>query len=154
MKIRSWTLRELFGIESITESDTILSYEWSRVLIKELNTSGMDFTDAINKFVINLLLPGSKSLISLKQLQDEYEDYFSIKKGTSEVKFREKCIKKMLDRIAGRLLLKEIDLKEYKQKDFSYEEMERIVIKDLEIYNPNFKRKSAKDKENKEEKII
>ena len=153
LKIRSWTLRELFGIESITESDTVVSYEWSRVLINELNTSGMDFTEAVNKFVINLLMPGSKSLISLKQLQMEYEEYFSIQKGTSESRFREKCIKKMLDRIASRLIINEIDLKEYNQKDFSYSEMENIIVKDLDIFNPNFKRKPSKvDEKEKEDK--
>jgi hypothetical protein len=59
----------------------------------------MDFTDGINKFLINLLLPGSKSEVSFKALLDEYEDYFSIKKGTSETKYRDKCVQVMLDKV-------------------------------------------------------
>lgn len=90
LKVRGCTLRELFGLESITKNDTISLYECTRVLVTELNTTGMDFTEAINKFCLGLLLPGSKSHISFKAFLDEYEEYFSIELGTSEVKFREK----------------------------------------------------------------
>lgn len=89
----------MFGVESIGDGDKISLYQATKIMIKELNTTGMDFTNAINQFVINLLMPGSKSEISFKALLNEYEEYFSIEKGTSEQKYRDKCVKDMLYKV-------------------------------------------------------
>ena len=128
LKIRGWTLRQLFGLESITCGDEVSVYEATKILTTELNVSGIDFTEAINKFVISHLLPGSKSHISFKSLLQEYEESFGITEHTYEVD-------KILSRIANKLITKKIDLKDFKQDDFSKEEIENIIKKDLDIFN-------------------
>ena len=95
LKILGVNLRQMFKIESLADGETISLYKCTEILMKELGTSGMDFTDAINKFVINLLLPGSKSEISFKVLVEEYEDYFSIEKGS----YDHKNIKEMMFKV-------------------------------------------------------
>lgn len=107
----------------------------------------MDFTEAVNKFVIGHLTPGSKSHISFKSFLDEYEDYYDIEKGTSEIKYRESCIYKMLDRIASKIIEREVDLKEYKQDEFSYDEIETLVKRRLDIFNQEPPRNKEKEED-------
>jgi len=136
----------------MTHRDEISLYECTKVLVTELNTLGRDFTEGINKFALNHLLDGSKSHISFKSLLDEYEEYYNIEKGTSEVKYRENCIYKMLDRIANKLIYREVDLKGLNKAEFTYDEIEKLVIRNLDIYNQQPPPMSKEEKEDKDVK--
>jgi hypothetical protein len=134
----------------MVSKDEISLYECTKVLVTELNTLGRDFTEGINKFVLNHLIPGSKSHISFKSLLDEYEEYYNIEKGTSETKYRENCIFKMFNRIANRLIYREVDLKALEIPEFSIDDIEKLIIRTLDIYNQQPPPKSEEEKEDKE----
>ena len=119
----------------MTGKDEIALYDATRVLITELNTSGFDFSEAVHKYAVSHIVPGSKTQVSFKSLLDEFEEALHLDKGKSEIVYRENCIKKMLDKIAQKILLKEIDLKELNLEEFSYKEMNEFLKVSLDIFN-------------------
>lgn len=119
----------------MTGNDEISLYEATRILITELNTSGYDFSEAVHKYVIGHMIPGSKTMVSFKSLLDEFEDTLHLDKGKSEIAYRENCIKRMLDKIALKLIQKEIDLLELDIDEFTYKEMNDFLKVKLDIFN-------------------
>lgn len=59
----------------------------------------------------------------------------------------------MLERIASRLIMKEIDLKEYNKDEFTFYEIEDIIKTDLEIFSRNPKSAQQIEEEEKENKV-
>ena len=119
----------------MTGNDEISLYEATRILTTELNTPGYDFTEAAHKYAINHMMPGSKTQVSFKSMLEEFEETFNIDQGESEIAYRENCIKKMLDKIALKLVQKEIDLKKLDRDEFDFKEMNDFLKVDLDIFN-------------------
>ena len=86
----------MFGLNTIGDGDTISLYKFTEILSRELGTSGIDFTEGINKFVLSLLAPGSRSEVSFKLLIDAYDENFKNEKGKNENQYRKECVKDML----------------------------------------------------------
>jgi Ca2+-binding EF-hand superfamily protein len=116
-------------------NDEISLYEATRILIEELNTTKYDFSEAVHKYVIGHMVEGSKTQVSFRSLIDEYEGTLHMTKGTNEIKYRENCIFKMLEKVALKLILKEVDMREMRKDDMSYYEMETFLRDDLDVFN-------------------
>lgn len=135
LKIKGWTLRELFGLVTMTGNDEISLYEATRILIEELSTSDYDFSEAVHKYVIGHMVEGSKTQVSFKSLIDEFEGTLHITKGTSEIKYRENCIHKMLEKVALKIILKEVDMRDMQKDEMSYDEMEKFIKDELDLFD-------------------
>jgi hypothetical protein len=116
-------------------NDEISLYEATRILIEELNTTKYDFSEAVHKYVIGHMVEGSKTQVSFRSLIDEYEGTLHMTKGTNEIKYRENCIFKMLEKVALKLIMKEVDMREMRKDEMSYNEMEKFLRDDLDLFN-------------------
>jgi Ca2+-binding EF-hand superfamily protein len=116
-------------------NDEISLYEATRILIEELNTTKYDFSEAVHKYVIGHMVEGSKTQVSFRSLIDEYEGTLHMAKGTNEIKYRENCIFKMLEKVALKLIMKEVDMREMRKDEMSYNEMEKFLRDDLDLFN-------------------